>query len=207
MRLLAESRAVYASVEEIPHELHRSALQRVIQILKCHRNNYYATIADGDDIKPISAILTVAAAMIAEQYNPNCTVFELLKHVLSELSIYSEYQHITEKDFAQRFGSRVVFSRPSGKWYIDNPANPDDNLADQWNNDDRIPVKFFQWVKVAQNDLISSLEQKDDKQFRAVLESSFGGKTVSGFLGNKYRGDTVPRQIVPETAPRPYHVF
>ena len=206
LRLLTESRSVYASVEDIPHELHRSALQRVIQILKCHRNNYYAPIADGDDIKPISAIITVTAARIAEHYNPNCTVFELLNHVLSELSIYSEYQHITEKDFALKFGSRVVLSRRSGKWFIENPANPDDNLADQWNNNARIPAKFFDWVKVAQNDLIISLEQKDDKQFRAILENSFGGKTVSGFLGNKYGGDAAPRQIISKTAPKPFLV-
>lgn len=203
-RIFEESSSVYASVEEIPYELERSALQRVIQILKCHRNNYYASITDGDNIKPISAIINVTVAKIAERYNPNCTVFELLNHVLTEFAIYGDYQNITAKDFKQRYGDRSVFSRPEGKWYIENPANPEDNLADQWNNDSRIPAKFFQWIGVAKQDLLSSLEQKDDQQFRAVLESSFGSRAVSEPLGKKYCGETAPRQITPQTAARPY---
>ena len=143
---------------------------------------------------------------IAEHFNPDCTVFELLNYVFSELTIYGEHQHITEKDFSQRYGVRTVFSRPAGKWYIENPANPEDNLADQWNIDARIPTKFFQWIRVAQSDLISSLEQKDNKQFRAILESSFGSSSVLGSLGEKYCGDVAPRQIVSQTAARPYRV-
>ena len=102
--------------------------------------------------------------------------------------------------------SAQFFSRPAGKWYIENPANPEDNLADQWNIDARIPTKFFQWIRVAQSDLISSLEQKDNKQFRAILESSFGSSSVLGSLGEKYCGDVAPRQIVSQTAARPYRV-
>ena len=206
MRIFAENRALYESVEEIPDELERSALQRVIQILKSHRNNYYASLKDGDEIKPISAIINVAVTKIAEHFNPDCTVFKLLNYVFSELTIYGEHQHITEKDFSQRYGVRTVFSRPAGKWYIENPANPEDNLADQWNIDARIPTKFFQWIRVAQSDLISSLEQKDNKQFRAILESSFGSSSVLGSLGEKYCGDVAPRQIVSQTAARPYRV-
>ena len=206
MRIFAENRALYESVEEIPDELERSALQRVIQILKSHRNNYYASLKDGDEIKPISAIINVAVTKIAEHFNPDCTVFELLNYVFSELVIYGEHQHITEKDFSQRYGVRTVFSRPAGKWYIENPANPEDNLADQWNMDARIPTKFFQWIRVAQSDLIGSLEQKDNKQFCAILESSFGSASVLGSLGEKYCGDVAPRQIVSQTAARPYRV-
>lgn len=206
MRIFEESSLVYASVEEIPTELERSVLQRVIQILKCHRNNYYASLKDGDEIKPISAIITVAVTRIAEHFNPDCTVFELLNYVLSELAIYGEHQHITEKDFSQRYGVRTVFLRPAGKWYIENPANPEDNLADQWNIDARVSSKFFQWIGIAQKDLISSLEQKDNKQFRAILESSFGSTSVSESLGGKYCGEVVPRQIVSQNAARPYGV-
>ena len=204
MRIFAENRALYESIEEIPNELERSALQRVIQILKCHRNNYYARLKDGDEIKPISAIINVTVTKIAEHFNPNCTVFELLNYVLSELTIYGEHQYITEKDFNQKYGFRTVFSRPDGKWFIENPANPEDNLADQWNNDERIPNRFFQWIEIARKDLISSLEQKDNTQFRAILENGFGSVSVSEFLGKKYCGEATPRQITSQTAARPY---
>ncbi len=206
LRIFAENSSVYASVEEIPSELERSALQRVIQILKCHRNNYYASLENGDEIKPISAIINVAVTRIAEHYNPDCSVFELLNHVLSELTIYAEHQHLTKKAFEQKYGARKVFSRPEGKWYIENPANPEDNLADQWNNDGRIPIKFFQWIGIARMDIINSLEQKNNNQFRAILENSFGSTIVSESLGEKYCGETAPRQIISQTAARPYGV-
>lgn len=205
LRILSESRSVYASVEAIPSDLVHSALQRVIQILKYHRNRYYATLSFGDDVKPISAILNVIAAKIAEHYNPNCTVFELLEHVLSELTIYSEYQQTTAAAFSKKHGDRTVFSRPAGKWTIQNPANPDDNLADRWNLDDRIPTYFFRWVNSAQLDLIDHLRQQDDIQFRAILENSFGDNTVNRLLGRKYKNAPV-REINSETAPRPYMI-
>ena len=30
-----------------------------------------------------------------------------------------------------------------GNWNIPNPANPEDNLADRWNKDSKIPYYFF----------------------------------------------------------------
>ena len=170
-RLFAANRVLFASVEEIPHELDRSALQRVIQILKYHRDVFYAKIKDGDEIKPISAIINVVTTQIASRHDPNCSVFELLEYVLNELNIYAQQQTLTFKDFAQIYGSRTVFSRPDGKWYISNPANPEDNLADKWNQNERIPTHFFRWVKAVKDDLIESLQQDDDLRFRASIST------------------------------------
>lgn len=206
LRIFEESRAIYESVEDIPDALERSALQRVIQILKSHRNNYYAKLKDGKETKPISAIITVAAARIAENYNADCTVFELLDYVLSEFSVYAEHQRITESDFERKYGNRNVFLHEKGRWYIENPANPGDNLADQWNADARIPSRFFKWIEIAKKDIIDSLAQKDDTRFRLILENGFGDTTVSGFLGEKYNGEPAPQQINPQSAARPYRI-
>lgn len=167
--LFEQNREIYASVEEIPHGLERSALQRVIQILKYHRDIYFSKVKDGDDIKPISAIINVVVAKISSQHTPTYNVFELLEFVLNELGIYAQQQKLTFKDFAAVYGDRNVFSRTDGKWYISNPANPEDNLADKWNQDDRIPEYFFRWVKTAKSDLIESLQQDDDKRLGQQL--------------------------------------
>lgn len=202
--LFEENRALFASVEEIPHELERSALQRVIQILKYHRDVYYSHLKEGDDIKPISAILNAVVAQISSQHTPDCSVFELLEFVLNELNVYAQQQRLTFKEFAQKYGDRTVFSRPDGKWYISNPANPEDNLADKWNHNSKIPEYFFRWVGAAKADLIEGLQLDDDQQFRALLENGFGQTTVSNILGEKYCGNTPPRLIVPKAAARPY---
>ncbi len=202
--LFERNRAFFSSVEEIPHELDRSPLQRVIQILKYHRDVYYAKLKDGDEIKPISAIINVVAAQIASQRNPNCSVFELLEYVLNELSVYAQQQSLTFKDFTQMYGSRTVFSRPDGKWYISNPANPEDNLADKWNQDKRIPTHFFRWVKAVKDDLIESLQQDDEQRFRVSIENGLGSMTVSSVLGNKYCNTTPPKPISSQGAAKPY---
>ena len=203
-RLFAANRVLFASVEEIPHELDRSALQRVIQILKYHRDVFYAKIKDGDEIKPISAIINVVTTQIASRYDPNCSVFELLEYVLNELNIYAQQQTLTFKDFAQIYGSRTVFSRPDGKWYISNPANPEDNLADKWNQNERIPAHFFRWVKAVKDDLIESLQQDDDQRFRASIENGLGNMSVSSVLGNKYCNTTPPKPISSQGTAKPY---
>lgn len=202
--LFEQNKALFSSVEEIPHGLERSALQRVIQILKYHRDVYYTHFPDGDDIKPISAILNAVVAQISSKYTPKCSVFELLEFVLNELIIYSQQQKLTFKEFVQKYGKRTIFSRQDGKWYISNPANPEDNLADKWNCNSKIPEYFFRWVSAAKTDLIDGLQLDDDRQFRALLENGFKETTVSNVLGKKYCGETFPRLIVPKTAAKPY---
>lgn len=202
--LFEENRAIFSSVEEIPHELDRSPLQRVIQLLKYHRDIYYAKIKDGDEVKPISAIINVAAAQIASQYSPNCSVFDLLEYVLNELGIYAERQKLTSDEFGKIYGRRNVFARFDGKWYIANPANPEDNLADKWNQDGRIPTCFFRWVKAVRADFIESLQQEDEQQFRAAIENGFGDKTVSAVLGKKYCDAVPPEPIISQRAAKPY---
>lgn len=203
-RLFEANQAIFSSVEEIPHELDRSALQRVIQILKYHRDVYYAKLKDGDDLKPISAIINVVTTQIASKHNPDCSVFELLEYVLNELNIYAQQEHLTFKEFAQIYGSRTVFSRPDGKWYISNPANPEDNLANKWNQDGRIPMYFFRWVKAVKDDLIESLQKEDEQQFRAAIENGFGSMSVSSVLGKKYCNTTPPKPIISQGAAKPY---
>ena len=66
-RFFQNNRTIFASVEEIPNDLYRSALQRVIQILKYHMNVYYFNLPNGDDVKPISAIINVLAGTMSRK--------------------------------------------------------------------------------------------------------------------------------------------
>lgn len=57
-------------------------------------NVYYFNLPNGDDVKPISAIINVLAARIASGYDPYVTVFDLLEYVLGELSICAQQQDL-----------------------------------------------------------------------------------------------------------------
>ena len=176
---------MFSTIEEIPNDLLRSSVQRVIQILKYHRDVYYSSFVDGEDTKPISAIIGTIVAKVAQTQSPTLSVFELLNCVLDEITTYSNYQFVTEKVFLERYPDNRLISRKGNKWFMENPANPEDNLTDQWNENPNVPKRFFLWIKAAQNDLISSVNL-NESEFRATMETAFGSNLISSVWGKKY---------------------
>ena len=208
-QLFDDNRRIYASIEDVPEELERSALQRVIQILKCHRNEFYAKRKDGDELKPISAIINTVVTRIAEGHDPACSVFDLLEYVLNELQIYSKHQNMDQRRFYNTYSiERNIFTHDGNKWYIANPANPGDNLADAWNSNDDIPRIFFLWVNVAYQDLVGSLS-RTDSDFRVAIENGLGSGNVKKSLDNKYCAATMPAPspFVRKAAAKPYRKY
>ena len=200
--LFEENRSLYSSVEEIPEGLDRSAMQRVIQILKYHRDMYYSKFKNGDDIKPISAIINTIVARISTTVSASISVFDLLNYVLEEFATYAKHQTLTEERFAECYQDKNVIGRKSGKWIIENPANPEDNFADKWNQDASIPMYFFRWAKVVREDLIESL-QMSDEDFRAKAETAFGQKAVASAWGTKYN-KVAPKPVSPVIPAKPW---
>ena len=200
-----DHRIAFDSVEDIPSELDRSAMQRVIQILKYHRDNYYQNLPrkDHDDIKPISAIINTLVADISRHFIPTSDVFALLTFVLNALDIYAKQQAMRFDDFRNQYKGCTAITRENGKWKIKNPANPEDNLADKWNENADIPKLFFKWVRSCRMDLIDSMQLSDDK-FRTQIENAFGFNTVKRIWGSKY-SVSVPKPIDVTSASKPYH--
>ncbi len=202
--LFEQNRCLFTSVEEIPHEMDRSPLQRTIQMLKYHRDVYYNRLPRGDEIKPISAIITVLAAEISSKFTSQTTTFELLDYVLKELEIYSKLLNMSEVMFNAGYNGYNVISRSEGKWFIANPADPQDNLANKWNESPEIARNFFRWVQAAQKDFIVAVKRYNDQDFRTALENGFGRTRVSRVLGTKYTSQPVPTPIRAEKAAKPY---
>jgi len=199
--LLDRNKHVFSSIQEIPEKLERSALQRVIQILKLHRDIYYGFKSDGDELKPISAIINTIVAEIAITASSYVNVFELLQYVLDEMSIYSEQQTLDEIHFASKYDNRKLVLKKGTSWVISNPANPEDNLADQWT--DTTARVFFMWIKAAKKDLVDSLALSDER-FRISIENAFGKSVVSRSWGSKYQGLTIAKTISDNAVAKPW---
>ena len=193
---------LFSSVEDVPEDLNRSSLQRVVQILKHHRNVYYSRVADGKEIKPISAIINTIVAEIATKADPSFSTIDLLKYVLKELDVYGEQMRQGESLFKERYSDKRIIQKKDGNWIIKNPANPEDNLANKWNEDSRIPEVFFKWAIVAKEQLIDSL-QLSDEDFRAKAEAAFGRSIVQRGWGSKYNAE-LPRIISPDNYAKPW---
>lgn len=198
--LLEKCIHVYNTVEEIPEGLERSSLQRVIQMLKHHRDVYYCRI-NREDLKPTSAIITTLCTQIAKDINPELNVFELLTEIVRDFEIYSQNQIITESEFSSKYKGKNIIKKIDGEWYIDNPVNKFDNLADSWNDGSGKAAAFFKWVADVKHDFLDSLNM-DDNDFVALLENNFGRDYVKHSIDlGEYNSGTA--KIITNT-PKPW---
>lgn len=202
--LFENNRAIYNSVEEIPPAVERSAMQRVIQMLKFHRDNFYQNLPrdDKDDIKPISAILNTLVAGICKSASPYSDTFALLTYVLDTLEIYAKQQSVRFEEFQRYYRTYDVITRADGKWLIQNPANPKDNLANKWNSNPEIPKIFFRWVSACRKDLVESIKLPD-ALFFTEISNAFGADVIQKRWGAKYN-ISKPKSINIDTASKPY---
>lgn len=198
--LFEKSRTVYNSIEEIPEGLERSSLQRVIQILKHHRDVYYCRIKK-ENLKPTSAIITTICAEIAHDMSPALNVFELLQAIANDFEIYSLNQTLTEEEFSRQYQTKNTIRKNNGKWCIMNPVNPNDNLADSWNYNLEKAELFFKWVKAMKKDYLDSW-YIEDNDFVALLENNFGRDYVKNSINLKNYVCTSPSIIT--NTPKPW---
>lgn len=187
-KLFEENRSVFASIADIPEELDRSAVQRAIQILKQHRNAFYEKVSDGDDIKPISAIISTIVCSVASKCSKNADPFDLLDAVTKEVSSQKHLLNQSSTSMSTTLDSEDgLIKKKNGKWFMLNPANPMDNLMNAWSENSRTAPMFFRWIDAARNDLIDSLSL-NDADFREAISNGFGKEYVNRKWNGMYTG-------------------
>ena len=185
-RIFKQNQHLFGSAEEVGDEYTRSPLQKVIQILKRHRDVMFC---DNKDVAPISIIITTLVGKIVEE---NDTVFnttyDLLNFVIEGLNFYSQLTisgYTT--DFDENFKTKRLITKhmKDGKpyWRIANPANSQENLADKWNEVPEKVEAFFKWVKQVKVDLIDILEQSP-AEIQAKLKYCLGERFGNSLLEN-----------------------
>ena len=182
IKIMNENLQEFSSIEDIPSVLDHSALQRVIQILKRHRDVYFSK-KNQENNKPISAIITTITAEIAKDAQNYLSIVELLQYVITDFGVYSKWQKVDELFFESRYVSKKVIMRKNMKWVINNPVNLKDNLADGWNTNPSKADYFFEWVEQLKEDFIDSFAYGDDLFF-AMLENGFGTRYVKMMMKN-----------------------
>ena len=166
-----------ASIEDVPNTTQKSNLQRVIQILKRHRDIYYYNIREND--KPSSAIITTLVARIGEFANPNLPLLELLEFIIKELNIYSKLQVQDYSAFLLENINKYTIKKEGKEWIIPNPVNPENNLAGYWT--DRTANQFFKWIIEVNKDLVVSKDY-DDEKYLVALKNGLGSKLIEQSL-------------------------
>lgn len=192
-----ENRSIFASVEEIPENLERSALQRVIQILKRHRDLFYYR-ARKEDKKPISAIVTTLVAQIASHADPSLSTYELLEFVSNDIEKYSALLQGKAAGYYSDYEARAYIKKENQKWKILNPVDPNDNYADSW--DDETASLFFRWGTAVKQDFIDISETEQEKYY-AGLKNGIGASLVEKTIPALTIGKTAKTVSITGTKP------
>lgn len=200
-QFLRENRNLFAAtatIEDVPDYYIKSSLQRVIQLIKRHRDIYYGRLRNGKNLRPISAIITTMAAKIAA----DATVYqidELLAYVVTGMENYASLLN-NRAPKTRFFGDRAdIIQRKEHRWVISNPVNPEDNYADSWTNE--TAEAFFRWVSALKNDFVLTPTDNEAKYFSS-LKSGLGLTFVERTLpDSKSNLSSNPKPIVNQAKP------
>lgn len=108
-------------VEDVPRWLVRTTLQRIVQLLKLHRDTFFR---EEPRVKPASILLTTLAT---HAYNGESDLYEAYRHVAHTLTKHIEWRN--------------------GEFWVPNPAHAGENFADKWNTDPSRRMHFDRWIK------------------------------------------------------------
>lgn len=197
-QFLKENRNIFkadATIEDVPDYYIKTSLQRVIQLMKRHRDIYYSRVKNGKNLRPASVIITTMAAKIAS-YSSVYQTDDLLKYVITEMNNYAPLMTHQTPHFGT---SETIIQRNDHKWVIPNPVNPDDNYADSWT--DETAEEFFCWISALNNDFVVTSIDNETRYF-TTLKSGLGVTLVErAFADSKQNSPNNPRPIVNQAKP------
>ena len=155
-------------IDKVPLYKIKTPLQRVVQLLKRHRDIMYNKLPENrKDNAPISIIITTLAGLA---YDNESNVFEALSNILSKMENYIE--------------------KEGDKYTILNPVMPEENFADKWNEEPAKAQEFFQWLACAKEEILAvPLKAQGLHVLTQNLEVCFGKNLVQRSM--KDEGDFI----------------
>lgn len=144
-----------ADLEEVKRRKVKTPLQRVVQILKRHRDVMFA--GDNSGSKPISIIITTLSGRL---YNNEDNIYDALNNILTNAPAW------------------IMDNRRNGLYYIENPSYAGENFADKWNTHPDRASAFFAWLNQAHKELVDErLLNYSRVEMGNHIKRCFGDKT------------------------------
>lgn len=139
-------------VESVPRWLVRTTLQRAVQLLKLHRNQFFV---EHPDDQPASILITTLAA---RSFSGERDLLEAFRKIAIDLPLHVE--------------------RCGNEWWVPNPAHEEENFADKWNTDPDRKKHFDEWCRALVVDLEAWGRSVGIDALVPVLGRSFGTAPV-----------------------------
>lgn len=159
--LLAVERS--AQIDDVPAWEVKTTLQQAVQVLKRHRDLYFA---NRQSLKPASILVTTIAG---RAYGHEDNLFEAIVHIAARLTQFIE-------------------NRNSVKW-VANPVLPQENFADKWQAHPERERAFKEWTSQLQRDLDEAASGSGLDSVVERLNRSFGSEVrlAAQDLGHTYK--------------------
>lgn len=175
-----------ASVDSLPTYRWKTPLQRVVQLLKRHRDVMFE---DNQDGKPISIIITTLAA----------------RAYLGQADLYSSLDTVLAS-----MGQLISPTSPR----VPNPVNPVEDFADKWGTPAgqklKLEQNFFLWLAQAKADFRHLSQSRDRTTLSEQALQKFGvtlsDTVLAGLLGSSKVAAEVQRVQVIDSPAKPWHV-
>lgn len=136
------------NIEEVPYWQVKTPLQRAVQILKRHRDMDFQKDQEN---RPSSILITTLAA---RAYRNQSDLYEALLDLVRDMPKFIENR--------------------DGKWWVPNPADPEENFAEKWNEKPERRSAFFTWLAKVEADFTSALEGQTLRKAFEVLSPVMG---------------------------------
>jgi hypothetical protein len=160
-----------AQVDEMPLYKRKSTLQRVIQLLKRHRDIMYS---ENEDSKPISIIITTLAA---RAYHGETDLQEALTNILTKME---------------------QLIRPTEP-RVPNPVNPEEDFADRWAMEKythlRLEDNFRLWIKQAQIDFNILGTSRKTEELVEMVKKKFNVQLSENVTNKMKEGDPILSKV------------
>ena len=170
-KIAAAARDSRVNVEDVPEWQIKTPLQIAVQLLKRHRDVYFASAPDD---RPISIIITTLAA---HAYRNQPDVHDALIDITRDM----------EKFIQQR----------DGHWWIPNPVEPEENFADRWNQYPGRRNNFVRWLEQAKRDFVQLAGKQRLEEVVDSLRAPIGTTIMAKVERNLGLASSVPAATVP----------
>ncbi len=144
-----------ADIEDIKRRKVKTPLQRVVQLLKRHRDIMFKD--DESGVKPISIIITTMAASL---YQEEDNIVDAMNNILIAAPKW------------------IRENMKDGQYYIENPSFARENFAEKWNEHPERAKAFFDWLRKATEDIANSRIYSFSRvELGNHIKRTFGDKT------------------------------
>lgn len=158
-----DSRA-YAQVTSYPeHGLRKGVLRRLIQLLKVHRDHFFAN--KDAALPPLSIIITTLAMQVYEHCVTSYPYDNELDLVCDTIRLMPVF---IERAVSQ---GRVIF-------IITNETTTGENFAERWNQDARLAPAFYAWQERALADFEAVAQSEGLDQLQKSVGDAIGEAPV-----------------------------